>query len=190
MATEIEAKVKVEDPEAVRRKADDIGAEGLGAFFESNRIFDARGGTLHRSDSAIRIREETPVGGEGPARVTVTFKGPREAGAMKSRPEWNVEVSGARAAAAMFEALGFSETFYYEKHREKWRAGPCEICLDEAPFLGWFVEVEGPGEKAIRETLENLGLAEKKIIVESYIHLLAEHLAESGTEPSRAAFED
>jgi adenylate cyclase class 2 len=120
----------------------------------------------------------------------LTFKGPRQKSRFKMRAEWNVDVSDADAMTAILEAAGFRETFYYEKRRQMWRDGACEVTLDLVPFLGWFVEVEGPSEEAIGKTVARIGLADSQVIAKGYVHLLAKHLKQAGQDPSRAAFDN
>jgi adenylate cyclase class 2 len=168
--------------------------------FEDNRLFDDAAGTLRRRGAALRVREERPAGGGEPLRATLTYKGPRAEGDLKRREEIEIEVqavpgpngaggAGAPGLAAIFEAMGLRETFRYQKRRSVWRVGECEIALDELPYLGWFVEVEGPTERAVRAGLEALGLADAELLSADYIHLLTERLKSLGLDPSRAEFE-
>jgi adenylate cyclase class 2 len=177
VSEEIEAKVRIADPAAFRRRMAERSESGGETVFEDNRLFDDAAGTLHRRGAALRVREERPAGGGEPLRAALTYKGPRAEGDLKRREE--VE----------FEAMGLRETFRYQKRRSVWRVGECEIALDELPYLGWFVEVEGPTDRAVRAGLEALGLADAELLSADYIHLLTERLKSLGLDPSRALFE-
>ena len=48
------------------------------------------------------------------------------------------------AIDAAFAALGYSRVLSFEKRRESWKLGGCNVELDELPHLGTFVEIEGP----------------------------------------------
>ena len=48
-------------------------------------------------------------------------------------------------------------TSYQESRRETWRFGDAEIMIDEWPWLATFIEIEGPSEKAVKNTAEKLG---------------------------------
>ena len=189
MSEEIEAKVRIADPEAFRRRMAEWSESGGETVFEDNRLFDDAAGTLRRRGAALRVREERPAGGGEPLRVTLTYKGPRLESDLKRREEAEVGVQAAGPLVAIFAAMGLRETFRYEKRRSIWRVGECEIALDELPYLGWFVEIEGPTEKAVRACLEDLGLADESLVADDYIHLLTEELKRLGRDPAQAAFE-
>ncbi len=206
MSEEIEAKVRIADPEAFRRRMAERSESGGETVFEDNRLFDDAAGTLRRRGAALRVREERPVAGGEPLRATLTYKGPRAESELKRREEIEIEVQaapgfarakpgfaeatpGAPGLADIFEAMGLRETFRYQKRRSVWRVGECEIALDELPYLGWFVEIEGPTERAVRAGLEALGLADAELLSADYIHLLTERLKSLGLDPSRAVFE-
>ena len=191
MSEEIEAKVRIADPAAFRRRMAERNESGGETVFEDNRLFDDAAGTLHRRGAALRVREERPAGGGEPLRAALTYKGPRAEGDLKRREEVEVEVQaapGAPGLALIFQAMGLRETFRYQKRRSVWRVGECEIALDELPYLGWFVEVEGPTDRAVRAGLEALGLADAELLSADYIHLLTERLKSLGLDPSRAVF--
>jgi adenylate cyclase class 2 len=189
VSQEIEAKVRIADPEDFRRLMAERGASEAETVFEDNRLFDDPAGTLRRRGAALRLREERPAAGGEPIRAVLTYKGPRLESDLKRREEAEVGVQAAGPLAAIFAAMGLRETFRYEKRRSIWRVGECEVTLDELPHLGWFVEIEGPTEKAVRACLEDLGLAQAELISTDYIHLLAECLKSLGRDPSRALFE-
>ena len=192
MAQEIEAKVRIADPAAFRRRMAERSESGGETVFEDNRLFDDPAGTLLWRGAALRVREEHPAGGGEPLRATLTYKGPRAKGELKKREEIEIEVQavpGAPGLAAVFQATGLRETFRYQKRRSVWRVGECEVALDELPHLGWFVEVEGPTERAVRAGLEDVGLADAELLSADYIHLLTERLKSLGLDPSRALFE-
>jgi adenylate cyclase class 2 len=197
VSEEIEAKVRIADPAAFRRRMAERSESGGETVFEDNRLFDNVAGTLRRRGAALRVREERPAGGGEPLRATLTYKGPRAESDLKRREEIEIEVqaapgpngAGAPGLADIFEAMGLRETFRYQKRRSVWRVGECEIALDELPYLGWFVEVEGPTERAVRAGLEALGLADAELLSADYIHLLTERLKSLGLDPSRAVFE-
>ena len=190
MPEEIEAKVRIASPEALRRR---MAARGLAegeAILEVNRLFDDAARSLQRSGSALRLREEQRPAGGAILRTILTYKGPRAKSRMKRRPEVELAVEAAASLVAILEALGFAETFYYEKHRTCWHVGECEVALDELPHLGWFVEVEGPTEETVLVILADLDLAAEPLVNQTYIELLSTHLADRGLGPSRAAFEE
>ena len=188
MPEEIEAKVKIADPEAFRRLLAARGGAGGGMVLEVNHIFDSAGGSLRKSGAAVRVREERLAAGGEVLRTLLTYKGPRQPGRFKRRAELETAVTDGAAILAILRALGFVETFHFEKRRSTWRLGPCEVVLDELPHLGWFVEVEGPTEQAIRACLAELELGEAPLIPQTYIELLEEYLRAAGRDRTKALF--
>jgi adenylate cyclase class 2 len=62
--------------------------------------------------------------------------------------------------------------------------------LDELPYLGSFVEVEGPDEATVLAVREQLGLSDRPIVKSSYIALLMGHLQERGQTRKIVTFTD
>jgi len=195
MPEEIEAKVRIPGApgaEAFRRRmeASGPGAPGTRTVFEVNRLFDDAEESLRRRGAAVRLREERSAADGRTIRAMLTYKGPLAESPLKRRPEIETRVDSPDAAVAILEAVGLSETFRYEKRRTVWHVAECEVALDEVPHLGWFVEVEGPSEKAVRARLADLGLDEAETISKDYVHLLVGHLESLGRDPARAVFEE
>jgi len=190
MPEEIEAKVKIADPEAFRRLVAARGGVGGGTVLEVNHIFDSADGSLRKSGAAVRVREERRAAGGEVLRTMLTYKGPRQPGRFKRRAEFETAVTDDAAILAILRALGFVETFRFEKRRMSWRLGECTVVLDELPHIGWFAEVEGPSEAAVQKTLADLGLADEPVIAQTYMRLLADDLAARGMDATRAVFAD
>ena len=188
MPEEIEAKVKIPDPAAFRRRMAERGSADAGTVLEINRLFDDAADSLKKAGSALRLREERdPVDGRV-LRTRLTFKGPVVKSALKRRTEIELTVEAAEPLAEILDKLGLAVRFHYEKRRTTWHVGPCEVLLDEVPHLGWFAEVEGPTEEAVFAVLKEIGLGDQPTIRQSYVKLLREHLASRGLDATRASF--
>lgn len=187
MPTEIEAKVKVADHEPIRARLSACGATCRGQVLEVNRILDNAERTLLSGDRGLRIRERRDAQGTLTGAV-LTYKGPKEPGPLKRREEIEVEIDDPAAAGALLAALGFRESVGFEKRRETWTYGDCLIELDEVPYLGCFVEIEGPDEEAIRRALETLNMGREPLIHASYIALLVQHCERNGLPVERIRF--
>ncbi|MCD6175628.1 MAG: CYTH domain-containing protein, partial [Planctomycetes bacterium] len=94
----------------------------------------------------------------------------------KSRPEYETDVGDAEIAEKIFELLGYHKGIVIEKKRGMWLLDGCEVCLDELPQLGYFVEVEGPDEKAISGVLEKLNLHNEPHISRGYASMMSRKL--------------
>jgi len=187
---EIEAKIRVADPEAFHRHLAGCGRTPVATVLEVNRLFDDADGSLRRRGSALRVREEYQRGCDVPVRTLLTYKGPMAKGPLKRRPEAEVVLSAAGPMVDILAALGLTETFRFEKRRTRFEGGRCEVVLDEVPYLGFFAEVEGPTEETIRAELADLGLADEPLIPINYVRLLVDHLKAAGRDARRAVFEE
>jgi adenylate cyclase class 2 len=179
MSHEKEAKIRVDDFAAVRKALKAAGARLVSVMLETDTYFDRPDGSLRKADCGLRIRTLRPLRGAATGadgRPIVTYKGPRAAGAKyKVRRETQTRVDDAEAMAGVFGALGLGPTLVIQKRREIHRLGRSEICLDELPRLGRFVEVEAPTEATISRILRRLGLRGEHLR-DSYTHLAAKCL--------------
>ena len=179
MSVEIEAKMKVPDLSVVRDRIAAAGGSAVGAFLERNTFFDTDDRSLLARDQGLRVRWSRDRD-RGDVVCTMTHKGPRQHGKLKSREETEVTVGDESAAVAMLTCLGFKRVLSFEKRRESWSLGGCKVELDEVPHLGTYVEVEGPKEEVVMRVRDQLGLAERPMIRASYIAMLMTHLQEGG----------
>ncbi len=186
MNLEIEAKIKVDSHDAVRERLKELGATYLGKARETNRILD-RQRKLRKAGCGLRVRQIEVLDGD-PGSSSITYKGPVQRSKLKVRPEINVDVADADAAARIFEALGYEPFITFEKIRESWRLTACRIELDELPMLGTFIEIEGPTEADVIGVKSQLGLASAEVITKSYIHMLRVVCEASGGTPDHIRF--
>src|SRR5437667_4622593 len=214
MAQETEIKLKIVDVRAFHRALKRIGARPAGRgserVHEENVIFDTPDGGLAKHGQLLRIRTESPeTPGKAKAkdrkqRVVLTFKQPiagAAAGASrhlrrrqyKVREEKELEVSDAGSLTRIFEGLGMSGWFRYEKYRSTFRlpnsktwARGLLIELDETP-IGTFVELEGPAEAIDRAAME-LGFSKRDYVLKNYLRLYMEDCRRRGEEPRHMLF--
>ena len=191
MPVEIEAKMSVPDLDVVRRRLRDLGAEPAGKTLETNTFFDTEDRSLLAADEGLRLRRNLRTEGDAATdEHIITYKGPRQHGLLKSRDEVEVTVGNAEDATHLLERLGFVRMLSFEKRRESWKLGGCKVELDELPYLGSFVEVEGPGDQPVLAVREQLGLADRPIVKSSYIALLMGYLQERGQNRRIVTFAD
>jgi adenylate cyclase class 2 len=183
--TETEAKFKLDQPQSWQARLREAGAVPLGRVLEINRLFDTPDARLRNADCGLRLREwrtlgagaagapGTPGRAAGTPGAVLTFKGPRAATGLKSRAEIETALADAAAAGQILNRLGVREVLVFEKIRETWRLGPCEVALDELPRLGWYLEIEGRDPEAVTTVRAQLGLADTPIVGETYPALAA-----------------
>jgi adenylate cyclase, class 2 len=214
MARETEIKLKITDVHAFHRALKRIGARpagpGSSKVHEENVIFDTPQGGLAKHGQLLRIRTETPEirrnskTAPPKQRVVLTFKQPMvqtpvaelegaSYGSYKIRDEIELEVTDPGNLTRIFEGLGMSGWFRYEKYRTTFRlpdskawANGLLIELDETP-IGTFVELEGPAP-AIDRAAEELGFTRHDYVLKNYLRLYMEDCRRKGEEPRHMVF--
>jgi len=179
MPLETELKLRVQSHEPARERLRALGARCLGNALEENIILDRPDGSLRGRGMGLRVRLAVPEGGGEPV-ATLTLKGPRLPGVMKSRPEYEVVVDDHGVVLQILHTLGFLPILKYEKRRESWLLGECRVELDEPVHIGRFIEIEGPDTDAIRAAQRDLSLEDCENQPSSYVHMLLTYCAEHG----------
>lgn len=188
---EREIKVAVAGLEPVRQRLRAAGAELHGpACLETNLVFDrldapsAR--TLRSRRELLRLRSDA-------AGSRLTYKSaPRFVGSVKERVEHEFSVDDPVTARRFLESLGFGVAARYEKVRERWLLGGCEVSLDRTP-MGNFVEVEQvtgdlPAD-GIEEVCRRCGLDPEQAAKGSYLALYSEYRRDRQDLPSDMIFD-
>ncbi len=163
--TEIEVKIRIDDPKAAREKVLGLGAVvARDRHLESDAFFDFGDGSLGAGRRALRLR----TAGK---RATLTFKGePQKSRSFKVREEFETQVRDPKEARKILKALGLKEMFSYRKHRTVLRKSRLTICVDETP-VGNFVELEGERHEITRFA-RALGFGRTDFITRSYVDLI------------------
>lgn len=177
MATEIEAKLKVDSLQTVKRRLSKLGAEFLEEQLQIDDHYDDVDMTLNKTGRALRLRRQLVGDSE---RFFITYKGPKQKSEFKKRQEIEFEILDGDSAQKLLSGLGYEKVLTVEKKRMLWRLGDCEVALDHLPLLGEFVEIEGPDEAKIIDTQRNLGLSDVKHVPKSYSALMRAKLRELG----------
>jgi adenylate cyclase class 2 len=187
MAQEIEMKFRVPALADVARRLRALVARRLCAGIQDDCYFDTPRRRLLRRGCGLRLRTQRgPSGRVGPAELT--YKGPARRGRQaKVRPEHQTHVDDPAAVAAVLSACGLRPMVRLQKRRSLYRLGRCTIALDELPVLGCFVEIEGPGESAIRRVRDRLALTGRGIRWH-YVKLLQARCARAGRGCLQATF--
>lgn len=192
MSIEIEAKMRLSDRDALIQTLDQVGGVFVADLAETNSYFDSPGGGLKSTDQGLRIRVEVAAAGTPDESITttITHKGPRAHGRLKSREETELVVNNPRDAAVLLDAIGYHHVLTFEKRRTRYTLDGCRVELDELPVLGGFVEIEGPTEALVIAARKKLGLSAAPLIKSSYIAMLKTHLHETGSDTDTIRFEN
>ena len=187
MGIEIEAKMRLEDVGGLESRLGALAARRGREVLEENTYFDTPQGSLTSQDQGLRLRIETEIDGPAPVAI-VTHKGPCASGQLKQRAETQFVADDPHAARQLFVALGFSQQITFEKRRRYWHADACEVVIDTLPYLGHFVEIEGPSQEAVMQMRQILGLGELELIRTSYIAMLREYQSQHGIRTGSIRF--
>ena len=177
MATEIEAKLKVDSLEPIVQRLTELAAVFSQQQHQSDIFFDSSQAALIKSDRGLRLRRQS-VADE--TKVFLTYKGKKDKSNFKKRQEIEIELTDADSAEELLLALGYEKVLSFEKKRSLWLYNDCEIALDELPLLGTFVEIEGPDEQKITDVQKQLGLADLPHVKETYSYMVNRQLQETG----------
>jgi adenylate cyclase class 2 len=179
MPLETEIKLKVSDHAMMVERLKRAGARFIRRELETNTFLDTPDAALMHAGSGLRVRLARDLE-RGSERVVITHKGPRQPGPMKIRPETEAVVSAHHDAVELLKALGYGVTLSFEKRRETWEMGDCEVVLDELPEgLGKYVEIEGENEQCVQRVRGQLELGDAPVEPEGYAVLVAKHLQKS-----------
>ncbi len=173
MSHEIEAKIKVAVLGPIEDKLKELGANFMQSVRQVDTYFMDTHKQLRKDDCGLRIRQEIAA---GQTAARITFKGPRTDSKFKSRSEYETGIDDIEMMENIFESLGYHKRLTFEKKRTVWSLDACEVCLDELPELGCFVEVEGPDEDIISGVLKKLGLQNEPHIPNGYASMMSRKL--------------
>jgi len=152
---------------------------------ERNTLYDTPDRRLRNSRQILRIRQYG-------SKWVVTHKsvpsGQTEEGPHKNRVETETVVEDGPVLGKVFEALGFSPVFVYEKWRTEWADQQGHCVLDETP-LGLYAELEGPSDW-IDATAQQLGIRESEFITLSYGRIFECWRDETGSKANNFTFDE
>ena len=175
---EVELKYLEPDLLSLRARLVELGARlveerGL----EVNLVFDDEAGGLAQSGRLLRLRNGHDL----------TVKLPVNDARFKVRDEIKIEIASGDVERAL-RGLGYEVVFRYEKFREGWDVGGMFVTLDELPFIGAVVEIEGDRER-IDSTARALGLGALSTSTANYRGLFEEWAEAHSHVPGDLTFE-
>jgi adenylate cyclase class 2 len=186
MAIEIELKAWVDDPGALRSRADSLAEYGTSFEKEDRYWFPGAGTGKDLPGSGIRVRRERdlpPPGDGGSQRVLVTYKTKEVREGIEVNQEREFEVSDGEALEELLGRMGLRRGMSKKKTGWAWNYGDIRVELCQVAGLGWFAELEILSDNARAETvaaarrrllalLEKLGVGEDKLEERYYTEML------------------
>lgn len=170
--SELEIKIKIDSEEhfhAIYEACNKLFGAPTSHVRQLDEYYDTPDGQLKKQDLVIRIRSM----GE---RQVIALKSPRVElpSGMSERIELEfVSAEGERVQEQLL-TQGLHSNEAYEKERWVFTFNACEIVLDKLPFIGAFVEIEGPSEEAIEHVVHMLDLTTCQVIKQNYGELMKE----------------
>jgi adenylate cyclase class 2 len=208
-SAEIELKFPIRDLTRLQARLPGLGFQlDTPRTFEHNVLYDTPGRALRELKQILRIRRYGSL-------WTVTHKRQAASGAdqarYKVRLETETRVDDGPALGVIFEQLGYTPVFRYEKFRTEWSqitstftaplfseaalslgavAPPqrSHLVIDETP-IGDYAELEGP-PAWIDEMLARLGVDPASCLTESYGRLFLAWKQRTGSAAENLTFEE
>lgn len=173
---ELEIKIQIDSEEhfhAIYESCNKLFGAPISHVLQLDEYFDTPDGQLKKQDLVIRIRSN----GE---KKTIALKSPRIElpSGMTNRIE--LEFLSAEGEKVYEQLLnqGLNPNEAAEKERWTFIYDDCEIVLDRLPFIGSFIEIEGPSEDAIHKIVGLLDLSSCQIIRKNYGELMMDKFRE------------
>ncbi len=181
-ATETEIKLRVADRPAIQERLHNAAFRiSVPRLWEANELYDTADYSLRAKDTLLRLRQA----GE---KSVITWKGPDQSSRYKRRRELETAIGSVETLQQIFEQLGYTRVFRYEKFRTEYVDDSAEgvVTLDETP-IGDFLEIEGPGDW-IDVTAGRLGYDASGYVIDSYGKLYLDYCRMHGLEPGNMVF--
>lgn len=172
---EVEAKVKVENLESVKKKLLSMGAEFHPEKRQADYFFKRKGHELDPQgpgDFLLRVRVSS--------KNFLTIKVLTDRAGVQIEHE--TEIGNPEAARKLLEAAGFSQFLTMTKTRIPGKLEDFELCLDDIKELGTHLEIaldsqdSHKAKERIVELLGKLGFHENDIIHKGYVTILQERM--------------
>ncbi|HMG02703.1 MAG TPA: class IV adenylate cyclase [Edaphobacter sp.] len=186
---EIELKLPISEPPALQKRLLELGFHiDTPRTFEHNTLYDTPSRDLRARTEILRIRQYGNT-------CIVTHKGladphsAPDASRYKVRIETETTVGDGPTLAAIFERLGYSPAFVYEKYRTEWSHADepsAHVVVDETP-IGTYAELEGPPDW-IDRTLARLSIDPATCLTDSYGKLFLDWKQRTGSTAENLTF--
>jgi predicted adenylyl cyclase CyaB len=169
---ELEIKIQLDSKvhfEQVYGKCQKLCGQPESHVRQLDEYYDTADTQLKELDMVVRIRSTNNS-------ETIALKSPRRhlSGGMTSRVELEFKTAPGETPREQLARQGLSVSQASEKERWTFVKGEIEIVLDHLPFLGYFVEIEGPSQDAINEVVRLLDLPPDAGIQKNYGELTTE----------------
>lgn len=168
--SELEIKIRIDSEEHFQRiyeNCKELCGLPISHISQLDEYYDTPDGQLKQQDLVVRIRSA----GE---RQTIALKSPRVdlPSGMTKRIELEFTSADGEKVHEQLVSQGLNPHEASEKERWTFIHRECEIAFDKLPFIGFFIEIEGPSETAIHQIVELLKLSSCQVIRQNYGELM------------------
>ena len=146
MHTEYEVRVLEIDVDSIKEKLESVGAEFCFDKLQKRYVYDF----IPKVESKwIRLR----TNGD---KTTLTIKN-LVSSSIDGTQELEIEVDNFERTHLILKELGYEAKGYQENRRCQYVLNGVEIDIDSWPLIPTYLEIEGPSEEAVYNTLKELG---------------------------------
>lgn len=173
---ELEIKIQISSEEhfhAIYESCNKLFGAPISHVLQLDEYYDTPDGQLEKQDLVIRIRSN----GE---KKFIALKSPRIKlpSGMTNRIELEFLSPEGEKVHEQLLSQGLKPNEAAEKERWTFIYNDCEIVLDRLPFIGTFIEIEGPSEDAIHKIVDLLDLSTCQIARKHYGELMRDKFRE------------
>jgi adenylate cyclase class 2 len=148
MHTEYEVRLLEIDVDGIKKRLEEVGAEFCWDKLQRRYVYDF----IPKVDSKwIRLR----TNGE---KTTLTIKN-LVSSEIDGTQELEIVVDNFERTNLILKELGYEAKGYQENRRVQYMLNGVEIDIDYWPLIPTYLEIEGPSEEKVYETLELLGFS-------------------------------
>ncbi|MBP9779539.1 class IV adenylate cyclase [Candidatus Gracilibacteria bacterium] len=148
MQTEFEIKILEIDILSIKKRLENLGAISKGSALQQRYVYDFNPAI---SEKRIRLRNNGK-------KTTLCIKHMTDDTKIDGMKELETDVGDFHTMREILKELGYIERAYQENRRTSYSYNSCDIEIDERPMIPPYLEIEGPSEEKVKETLKILGL--------------------------------
>ncbi|MBT3298416.1 CYTH domain-containing protein [archaeon] len=162
---EIEVKILNIEPKKVIYKIKKLGAKKISQGLVHSKGYDFPRKVLRKKSQYVRVRKIND-------KIEVVFKGLKKGKYFDINEEIEYLSSNFEKACLIFERLGMKKFADMEKYRVTYKLNNSKIEFDKYPTVPWFIEVESPTEKEVKEIVKllNFDFNDKKKVTTKLIN--------------------
>ncbi|MFX1501584.1 MAG: class IV adenylate cyclase [Promethearchaeota archaeon] len=194
---EVEIKVKISEPEIIKKKIMDNGGFYKLSLIHEDIYFNMPDGlrNFKETDEALRLRKSIEfnkfaISNGKEFNFFLTYKGKKVDNSTKTREEIEIKIDNIEKLSKLLRLLGFQEVLIVNKERElyeiKYKTHHIEMLIDYIQILNqYFIEVEclldssnnlETTRSILFELLNLFGIKKEESIRKSYLELIMDKL--------------